>query len=681
MDMAEKRYMNEAAEKIGNKLTEIRRQGYREDPSDTPPLLYRLGYDGFRSPEQVEALLIKAIHHAIHNQDDRELLLMAFRLLRGYDDATMKDIGDRRRRYVLEHKRLTKDEMIAYQAAEDDLGAKIAALKAAYDRLRKEEDRLIVKLSNMLSVISDIDSYVEDIDDYLSLVPAVMENLRTVSILTPGAFCWDNSLILGRDNLLTEVVQAMQEQKCRIQLTGMGGIGKTEVLNKLYAWLLDHPEEHCYDLVGLIHYSGDIDMDMTQQCSLSIMENIIDIWSYLRQIASKYKVLLLIDDIRPQQAENERPVDMDSSFSKLQTLHVSILFASRAPIPGYISRKIAPLSTDECIQIFQDQHYLDCDAEERPLLSEDDRRQLKNIIENRCGWNTLVVSRLGAITREHCWTVDKLAKELKKRNFSIRRSADGGYGISDEELQTELNKLYNLSKVKSRSERNILEAFTMFSTVPLDAETCVDWFSEDAHLDDEECLFALRKLALHTWLMRHVRRSDGFIHFSMHQIVKSAVCSQSNIREEDHAHLIKRSWGIVEIEARNREDAKWARAILAKSGDTVHFRIQFKNTGKVEMKNVLLRDILPPGLAYLEGSTTVYTGNHPEGVVVSDNILSNSGINIGHFGPGANAWVYFSADVEPLYTPHNRILRNIIQMNGGFVTKTAHADVAVEAGT
>ena len=87
MDMAEKRYMNEAAENIGNKLTEIRRQGYREDPSDTPPLLYRLGYDGFRSPEQVEALLIKAIHHAIHNQDDRELLLMAFRLLRGYDDA------------------------------------------------------------------------------------------------------------------------------------------------------------------------------------------------------------------------------------------------------------------------------------------------------------------------------------------------------------------------------------------------------------------------------------------------------------------------------------------------------------------------------------------------------------------------------------------------------------------
>ena len=38
--MAEKRYMNEAAENIRNKLTEIRRQGYREDPSDTPPLLY-----------------------------------------------------------------------------------------------------------------------------------------------------------------------------------------------------------------------------------------------------------------------------------------------------------------------------------------------------------------------------------------------------------------------------------------------------------------------------------------------------------------------------------------------------------------------------------------------------------------------------------------------------------------
>lgn len=62
-------------------------------------------------------MLIKAIHHAIHNLDDQELLLMAFRLLKDYDDALMKDIGDRRRRYVLEHKRLTKDEIVAYRTS------------------------------------------------------------------------------------------------------------------------------------------------------------------------------------------------------------------------------------------------------------------------------------------------------------------------------------------------------------------------------------------------------------------------------------------------------------------------------------------------------------------------------------------------------------------------------------
>ena len=71
--MAEKRYMNEAAKNIRNKLAAIRLQGYREDSSNTPPLLYLLGYDGFRYPEQVEALLINAIHLAIHNQADREL--------------------------------------------------------------------------------------------------------------------------------------------------------------------------------------------------------------------------------------------------------------------------------------------------------------------------------------------------------------------------------------------------------------------------------------------------------------------------------------------------------------------------------------------------------------------------------------------------------------------------------
>ena len=127
----------------------------------------------------------------------------------------------------------------------------------------------------------------------------------------------------------------------------------------------------------------------------------------------------------------------------------------------------------------------------------------------------------------------------------------------------------------------------------------------------------------------------------------------------------------------------WSEAITANSGDKINYRIQFKNSGEVAMKNVIIRDILPNGMTYVKGSTMVYNANNPKGVTVSDNIVTNSGINIGDYAPGANAWIYFSATVNNSVSEkcNNTILRNVVQANGGYGTKEDTADVGVKGKT
>ncbi len=89
----------------------------------------------------------------------------------------------------------------------------------------------------------------------------------------------------------------------------------------------------------------------------------------------------------------------------------------------------------------------------------------------------------------------------------------------------------------------------------------------------------------------------------------------------------------------------WVKSYAAVPGETVDFMVQYENTGGVRQNDVTLRDTLPAGLTYVNGSTTFGNANHPAGIGASDNIANGTGINIGDYLPGANAWAIFSAKV------------------------------------
>ena len=88
-------------------------------------------------------------------------------------------------------------------------------------------------------------------------------------------------------------------------------------------------------------------------------------------------------------------------------------------------------------------------------------------------------------------------------------------------------------------------------------------------------------------------------------------------------------------------------SVNAKADDKVDFRIVYKNTGTVQQDNVVIKDTLPKGLSYVAGTTSL-ANSKTNGAYekVSDNLTTASGINIGSYAPGGNAYVKFTAKVN-----------------------------------
>ena len=124
----------------------------------------------------------------------------------------------------------------------------------------------------------------------------------------------------------------------------------------------------------------------------------------------------------------------------------------------------------------------------------------------------------------------------------------------------------------------------------------------------------------------------------------------------------------------------WVETVNAKSGDTVQFQIHAKNTGSAGIQNLVIRDILPKGLNYAAGSTKLYNTSNPKGLKVSDNIIQNSGINIGSYQPNGDAFVRFDATVsaeQDLTVCGENTLTNIAQASDQKIVKNDTASVKV----
>lgn len=123
----------------------------------------------------------------------------------------------------------------------------------------------------------------------------------------------------------------------------------------------------------------------------------------------------------------------------------------------------------------------------------------------------------------------------------------------------------------------------------------------------------------------------------------------------------------------------WVESYAAQPGEVVDYIVRYKNTGTAAQNNVVVKDKLPDGMTYVNGSTTFATPDKPGGAPASDNVTKD-GINIGNYAPGAGTWVKFSAKVaenNSLPACGNNLLRNVAKVVTEYGSKEDSADVTV----
>lgn len=88
----------------------------------------------------------------------------------------------------------------------------------------------------------------------------------------------------------------------------------------------------------------------------------------------------------------------------------------------------------------------------------------------------------------------------------------------------------------------------------------------------------------------------------------------------------------------------WRDNLDVEIGDEVEYQLFYTNTSEQNQYNVTLIDKLPVNMEYVKGSTRLWNADM-DGYTHNEDTITTEGVNIGNYGPGANAYVRFRAKV------------------------------------
>ena len=134
----------------------------------------------------------------------------------------------------------------------------------------------------------------------------------------------------------------------------------------------------------------------------------------------------------------------------------------------------------------------------------------------------------------------------------------------------------------------------------------------------------------------------------------------------------------IQKDVRIKGTSQWSDSVNGTEGDTVQYRVTYKNTGTTTQKNVVLQDMLPASLTYVAGSSNLTNATHSNGVKTSDNVVTSNGLNIGTLAKGTTATLTFEArETQALNCNSTLYATNTIKATSGSVTKSDSAQLTV----
>lgn len=334
------------------------------------------------------------------------------------------------------------------------------------------------------------------------------------------------SYFTGREVELQELRQRVEEGRKSVLVSGMGGIGKTHICRKLFGEYLNKhagDDNGPFRHIGYIEYSKDMGSSL-QNCLKFKQQNSPEqnqgaAWKELEYLASDGKLLLLVDNV-------DKTIEEDPGLQRLKGIPGAVVLTSRQTSfsDEFEPYRIGFLGMELCKEIYEKIRFKDSSKK----VDLEDIKDLEYIIENLAGRHTITVELLAHLACTKIWTVKRLREELEQKGFRLSFRKNGELV----NIQESYEVLYDLSAL-TEAEQNILEAFSVFTYVPLVADTCNEWLLADAGVsEDADILMGLYQKG---WLQFDVDQES----FALHPVFAQFIFDKCKPISEKHSELIE----------------------------------------------------------------------------------------------------------------------------------------------
>lgn len=318
--------------------------------------------------------------------------------------------------------------------------------------------------------------------------------------LKPGHF-------FGREEELFEL-REMLAQEGRYLVSGIGGIGKTELMRQ---FLKCCEEETLIDCICVIQYEKGL-ADSLIRAFPEIRggdreKNFREALAKIRMHAGE-RILIVIDNINRSQEE-------DPDIEMLCKLPGTVFATSRyQELAGFETYRLPAIGKDAGSLIFRDNY--------GKRLTENDKRALDFILREDVWRHTLTLRLLGGVARTRSWTVRELLERLQKGERPVSLEEQEGYAG----LKQVYRRMYAVSGLK-RNMNGLLQAFAALPYESYSAAFAEQYLGGFVG-DGMDMTASLEKLWASGWLEK---RETGY---SMHPFIAECILERS-LKEKDLA--------------------------------------------------------------------------------------------------------------------------------------------------
>ena len=323
-------------------------------------------------------------------------------------------------------------------------------------------------------LLNDQDSYAE-----------IVSNKRSILWCTP----LNRNRFFGREKELYDLIEYVKENgHCLV--SGIGGIGKTELLRQL---LHAVKNENIVDEIITVQWENSIQESFAKALPStpgeSHSEKFKNLVARIRESSSK-KRLILIDNV-------ESEIIKDENLDILGSMSNAVILSSRmTKVRGFETYVIDQLSPESCTLVFRSAYEKKISKEETQLLD--------SLLENRFLRHTLTIGMVGRYMRRHDISIKELGElenRLKTRSL---------YGI--------YKRMYTMTDI-SESESDIMIFLSKMPNVKYDMEFFLGVYPNN--YDGKKVVADIERLCNFGWLIY-----DG-TSVSVHPFIAECVLSMN----------------------------------------------------------------------------------------------------------------------------------------------------------